>query len=86
MTAYWGQLTFSGAVMDLSAPPTSHEIAHTATHSREGDIQKVGHVTGRHQVDHTGRTSTGTASGRPVMQYRTCAIVVPESCVKPVVP
>ena len=80
-------MTFSGAVMDLSAPPTSHEIAHTVTHSREGDTQKVGHVTGRHQVDHIGRTNNaGTASGRPVMQYRTCAIVVTVSCVKPVVP
>ena len=72
--------------MDLSAPPTSHGPAHTVTHSREGDTPEVGHVTGRHQVDHTGRTNPGTASGRPVMQCRTCAIVVTVSWEKPVVP
>ena len=51
--------------MDLSTPPSSHGPSHTVTHSREGDPWPpvVSHVTGRHQVDHTGRTNTGAASG-----------------------
>ena len=50
--------------MDLSAPPTSHGPTPTKTHSREGDTQEVGHVTGRQEVGHTGSASeAGTTSG-----------------------
>ena len=63
--------------MDLSAPPTSNGPAHTMTHSREGGTQEIGHVTGRHEVDHTGSSEAGTASdiyASDVMQhlYNSC--------------